>query len=127
MYHVPLYQTVPERPLPGSKYTIHIQFLYSLMCQPRRSMRVCVCMHACKHVRVCMYMPGHTCICIYVCMYVCMYACVCVCVCVSLCLCVHAGVCVHTYVCMCLCMYVLLRPLSNNTKASHQCVNCLII
>ena len=72
----------------GSKYTIHMQFLHSLMCQP--SMGVCV------YVRVCMYMPGH--ICMYICMYACMRACVCVYVCVC--------ACVHTYVCTCLCMYV---------------------
>ena len=39
-------------------------------------------MHACMHVRVCMYMPGHTCVHkilhMHMYVYVCMYACVCV-------------------------------------------------
>ena len=61
--------------------------------------------HLCMHVRVCMYMPGHTCICMYVCMYVCM----CVCVCVHVCVCVFfvcACVCIRTCVRVYACMYV---------------------
>ena len=50
-------------------------------------MCVCVCEHACVHLRVCV------CVCASVCVYA--SVCVCVCVCVYVCVCVCVCVCVY--------------------------------
>ncbi len=74
----------------GSKYMIHMQFLYSLMCQPS----MCVCMNACMHACTCMhvnawaYMCTHAYVCVYVCVFV-----WCVCVVWRVRACVRACVC----------------------------------
>ena len=93
------------------------------------SVFVCVRVHACVYVClcVCVFMCVHVCVCVYVCLCVrcfmwvnscvCVHICVreqmCVCVypffrvrlfsCVSMSSCVRVCVCVHVYVCVCSC------------------------
>ena len=72
---------------------------------------VCVCVCVCVYVCVCIYVCMYVYVCMYyVCMYVCtvcMYVCVCVCVCVCMYVCVYVCVYVRMYVCMYgMCVYI---------------------
>ena len=71
-------------------------------------MRVCVYMHTCAHVFVCVcmrahaYVCVHACACVHVCVCESVFACVCMraCVCVSVFVCVRVWVCVHEHMCV---------------------------
>ena len=119
------------------EYIMYQYINYSIIV-PRNGMCVCACVHV--YIGMFMYVCMHECVCIcmHVCMYVCLYVCmyvrtyvcmyVCMYACMYACMYVYMHVCVYMYVCMYVYICISEETHLNRVVLSwYQSVGCNII